>query len=127
MLFGTSFANYVKWAARGFADPAAYILFIAGALPIVGATSAGPNEKFCAAFFGALLLALGIFMKPIVAPAAAVLLGGAGLAALYPGNGRGLPDFVSVFCRCSRWLCTTGILDMYSCCSAPMPAIPICW
>jgi len=35
------------------------------------------------AFFGALLLALGIFMKPIIAPAAAVLLGGAGLAALY--------------------------------------------
>ena len=35
------------------------------------------------ALFGALLLALGIAMKPIVAPAAAVFLGGAGLAALY--------------------------------------------
>ena len=34
------------------------------------------------AFFAALLFALAIFMKPIVAPAAAVLLGGAGLAAL---------------------------------------------
>jgi hypothetical protein len=83
MLFGTSFANYVKWAARGFADPAAYILFIAGLLAIVGAKQSGPNGKFVPAFFGALLLALGICMKPIVAPAAAVLLGGAGLAALY--------------------------------------------
>ena len=83
MLFGTSFAHYVKWAARGFADPAAYILFIAGLLPIVGAKALGPQGKFTPAFFGALLLALGICMKPIIAPAAAVLLGGAGLAALY--------------------------------------------
>jgi hypothetical protein len=29
-LFGTTFLDYAKWAARGFADPAAYILFIAG-------------------------------------------------------------------------------------------------
>ena len=79
-IFGTSFFNYVKWAARGFADPAAYILFIAGicadhrrAAPTV------PAARFSPALFGALLLALGIFMKPIVAPAAAVLLGGAGL------------------------------------------------
>jgi hypothetical protein len=83
MLFGTSFANYVKWAGRGFADPAAYILFIAGLLVIVGAKSLQPNGKFTPAFFGALLLALGIFMKPIIAPAAAVLLAGAGLSALF--------------------------------------------
>jgi hypothetical protein len=83
LLFGTSFANYAKWSARGFADPAAYILFLAALLPIMGATSSGPNGKFTPAFFGALLLALGLFMKPIIAPAEAVLLGGAGLAALY--------------------------------------------
>jgi hypothetical protein len=83
MLFGTSFANYVKWAARGFADPAAYILFIAGMLAIVGVSAAGPSGKFTPALFGALLLALGICMKPIIAPAAAVLLGGAGLTALF--------------------------------------------
>lgn len=80
---GTTFYQYAEWASRGFADPAAYILFIAGIVPIVGATSAGPSARFTPAFFGALLLALGICMKPIVAPAAAVLLGGAGLAALY--------------------------------------------
>jgi hypothetical protein len=83
VLFGTSFAQYVKWAGRGFADPAAYVLFLCALLPLVGTTSAGPDGRILPAFFGALLLALAIFMKPIVAPAAAVLLGGAGLAALY--------------------------------------------
>ena len=82
-LFGTSFVQYEKWASRGFADPAAYILFIAGILPLIGTAATGPSGRFLPAFFGALLLALGIFMKPIVAPAAAVLLGGAGLVALY--------------------------------------------
>lgn len=76
-LFGTSFILYEKWAARIFADPAAYMLFIAGLAVLVGA-----SRGFTASFFGALLLALGIFMKPIVAPAAAIFLGGAGLAAL---------------------------------------------
>jgi hypothetical protein len=83
ILFGTSFVQYEQWAARGFADPAAYILFIAGILPIIGRAAPGPRDQFLPAFFGALLLALGIFMKPIIAPAAAVLLGGAGLVALY--------------------------------------------
>jgi hypothetical protein len=82
VVFGTSFVQYEQWAARGYADPAAYILFIAGILPLVGARSA-ERGNFVPALFGALLLALAICMKPIVAPAAAVLLGGAGLAALY--------------------------------------------
>ncbi len=81
-LFGTTFIDYAKWAARGFADPAAYILFIAGLLPLLGTTRAGPSADFAPAFFGALLLALAIFMKPIVLPAAAVMLAGAGIAAL---------------------------------------------
>jgi hypothetical protein len=80
-LFGTSFVHYAQLAARGFADPAAYILFVAGMLPIMGRP--GVHRNFFSAFFGALLLALAIWMKPIVAPAAAVLLGGAGVAALY--------------------------------------------
>src|SRR5262249_33571907 len=79
--FGTSFVQYEQWASRGFADPMAYILFIAGVLLIVDGPSGDANTA--RAFFGALLLALGIFMKPIVAPAAAILLGGAGIAALY--------------------------------------------
>ena len=81
-LFGTSFVQYEQWASRGFADPAAYILFVAGLVLVVSAPS-DERRNICPAFFGALLLALGIFMKPIVAPAAAVLLGGAGITALY--------------------------------------------
>ena len=81
-LFGTTFIDYAKWAARGFADPAAYILFLAGLLPILGTTAPGPGHKFVPAFFGALLFALAIIMKPIVLPAVGVMLAGAGLAAL---------------------------------------------
>lgn len=81
-LFGTTFVDYAKWAARGFADPAAYILFIAGLLPLLGTARAGPSKHFMAAFFAALLFALAVFMKPIVAPAAAVMLAGAGIAAI---------------------------------------------
>ena len=77
-VFGTSFILYEKWAARVFADPAAYMLFIAGLVVLVGA-----SRGFTASFFGAVLFALGIFMKPIIAPAAAFFLGGAGLAGLY--------------------------------------------
>jgi hypothetical protein len=90
MISGTSFANYVKWAARGFADPAAYILFLAGLLSIIGVTVAGANGKFTPTFFGALLLALGICMKPIIAPAAAVLLAGAGTTALFRKQWAGI-------------------------------------
>ena len=36
---------------------------------------AGPGRRFIPAFIGALLLATGVFMKPIIAPAAAVLIG----------------------------------------------------
>ncbi len=83
MIAGGSFVQYSKWAARGYADPAAYILFTAGILPVVGTQADGPDNRFLPGFFGALLLALGIFMKPVIAPAAAVLLGGAGLYALW--------------------------------------------
>jgi hypothetical protein len=75
-LFGTTYVQYIKWSSRGFADSAAYILFFCAILPLIG-------KNVLPAFFGALLLALAIFMKPIIAPAAALLLAGAGLAALY--------------------------------------------
>jgi len=83
-LFGTTFFQYAQWASRGFADPAAYIFFVAALLWLVAA----PSDKFAPAFFAALLFALAIFMKPIVAPAAAVLLAGAGLYALYSRQWR---------------------------------------
>jgi hypothetical protein len=87
-LFGTTFIDYLEAAERGYADPAAYILFIAGLIPLLGAKTAGTdglgsNGEFAPALFGGLLIALGVAMKPIIAPAAAVFLGGAGLAAIY--------------------------------------------
>jgi hypothetical protein len=101
-IFGTSFIDYAKWASRGFADPMAYSLFIAGIVPIIGSTSAGPSARFAPAFFGALLLALAICMKPITTPAAAVLLGGAGVVCLYTSQIRRLfglcLGFSAVFC-----------------------------
>jgi len=79
--FGTTFLNYTKWVARGFADPLAYILFVAGLVVLLGPRDQTDNRA-TPAFFGALLLVLGLSMKPIVAPCAAVLLTGFGLAAL---------------------------------------------
>lgn len=81
-VFGSSFFHYAKWAARGFADPAAHIFFLCGLLVIAGATREGPSPRFAAALGGGLLMALAVFVKPIVSPMVAVILGGAGLAAL---------------------------------------------
>jgi hypothetical protein len=83
VLFGSSLLQYVKWAARGFADPAAYTFFIAGFVLLVGRRGAGPRDRFGAAFATGLLFALALFVRPNIAPAAGILLAGAGLAALW--------------------------------------------
>ena len=80
-IVGTTYFHYVKWAARGFADPAMQILTIWGVLALVGARANMPR-RFAGAFGAALLLALAVFVKPLVAPLIAVMLGGAGIAAL---------------------------------------------
>ena len=82
-VFGTTFFHYAKWAARGFADPAAATLFLAGFVMLLGPTPAGPGRRFAPAFFAGLLFALALWLRPNLAPAAGVLLGGAGLAALW--------------------------------------------
>jgi hypothetical protein len=82
-LFGTSFFNYAKWAARGFADPAAAALFIGGFVLLLGPTTNGPSPRFAPAFATGLLFALALWIRPNLAPAAGILLGGAGLAALW--------------------------------------------
>ena len=88
-IFGTSFFHYAKWAARGFADPAAHILLLWGLWVIVPARAGAPDRARLAAG-GALLLALAVFTKPLVAPIAGVVLAGAGLAALAQGQWRRL-------------------------------------
>lgn len=82
-IFGTSFIHYAKWASRGFADPAAYILFLAGLLPLLGALKTGPRDRFASAFFGALLIVMGVAMKPLIVVAAFVVLAGAWLWAAF--------------------------------------------
>jgi hypothetical protein len=81
-LFGSSLIQYVKWASRGFADPAAYMLFLAGLLLLIGRREALPQAHFSPAVGAGLLFALALSLRPNIAPAAGVLLIGAGLGAL---------------------------------------------
>jgi hypothetical protein len=86
-IYGSTFLDYAKWAARGFADPTAHILLIWGVLVVVAAR-AGPPNRFANAAAGSLLMALAVFTKPLVAPMVGIVLGGAGLAALATGQWR---------------------------------------
>jgi hypothetical protein len=83
VLFGTSFVQYQKWAARGFADPAAYACYLAGMLAVIDVRTTGTSRPLQAALLGSLLLAFAVVLRPVVAPAAAVFLAGAGLLTLY--------------------------------------------
>src|SRR5262249_54492073 len=78
--FGSSLVQYVKWAARGFADPAAYVFFLAAFVLLLGRLGEGPRDRFARAFGAGLLFALAL--GPTIAPAAGVLLAGAAIAAL---------------------------------------------
>jgi hypothetical protein len=80
--FGSSLVQYVKWAARGFADPAAYVFFLAGFVLLLGRLSEGPRDRFARAFGAGLLFALALAVRPNIAPAAGVLVAGAAIAAL---------------------------------------------
>jgi len=82
VLFGSSLVQYVKWAARGFADPAAYIFFLAAFVLLLGRLDEGPRDRFVRAFGAGLLFALALFVRPNIALAAGILLAGAGFAAL---------------------------------------------
>lgn len=80
--FGSTLFQYAKWAARGFADPAAACALIAATLALIGRTPSGPGARFGAAFGAGLLFALALFIRPNLASATAVLLTGAALMAL---------------------------------------------
>jgi len=82
VLFGSSLVQYIKWAARGFADPAAHIFFLAAFVLLLGRLDEGPRDRFARAFGAGFLFALALFVRPNIAPAAGLLLAGAGLAAL---------------------------------------------
>jgi hypothetical protein len=88
VLFGSSLVQYVKWAARGFADPAAYVFFLAGLLLLVGRTAGGPPATLARGCAAGCLFALVLFVRPNLTPAAAVLLAGSVFADLQQGNHR---------------------------------------
>jgi hypothetical protein len=88
VLFGSSLVQYVKWAAKGFADPAAAVFFVGGLLLLCGNRERGPSDRFGAAIVAGALFALALFARPNLAPGAGILLGGAGLAALGQGQYR---------------------------------------
>jgi hypothetical protein len=90
IIFGSSLVLYIKWAARGFADPAAFALFLAGFVLLPGPTGTRPSDRFGAASGAGLLFALALFVRPNLAPAAGILLAGTGLAALWQGQYRRL-------------------------------------
>src|SRR5262249_31175162 len=97
VLFGSSLVQYIKWAARGFADPAAYIFFLAAFVLLPGRLGEGPRDRFARAFGTGLLFALALFVRPNIAPAAGILLAGAGLAALVQRQFRRVAGLVVGF------------------------------
>lgn len=85
-LFGSTLYLFVKWSARGFADPAAAFALIAAFIVLAGRDAEDPRSGFWNACSAGLLFALALFIRPNLAPAAAVLLSGAGLSALWHGQ-----------------------------------------
>jgi hypothetical protein len=128
-LFGSTFFQYVKWASRGFADPAAATLFLAGFVVLVGKTAAGPDNRFSPAFGAGLLFALALWLRPNLAPGAAVLLGGAGLAALWQFEVRRLAGlcigFLPVFGMALHNWVFGGVFVLFSANATIPEALPM--
>lgn len=82
-LFGTSFFHFAKWAARGFADPAAAIFALCGLVLLIRQPFTGREDRFGIAMAAGFCMALAIFVRPNLAPFVGIMLAGAGLAALY--------------------------------------------
>ena len=81
-LFGSAFLYYVKWAARGFADSCGYILLLAGLVALIPRADEVDRAPVVPALFGAMLMAMGTFVRPNVALASGVIVAGAILFAL---------------------------------------------
>jgi hypothetical protein len=76
-LFGSAFLYYVKWAARGFADPCGYILLIAGIVALIPRAREVDDPPAGPGFAGALLMSAGTFVRPNVALVSGVMVLGA--------------------------------------------------
>ena len=122
VLFGSSLVLYVKWAARGFGDPAAYVCFLAGFLLLVGRAgeraraiaSRRPAARACCSRWRC---SCGRTLRH--APASC--WPAPGLRRCGRCNFAASPACASASCRCSGWRCTTGSMAACSCCSPPAP------
>jgi hypothetical protein len=83
VVFGTSYLHYVTWAARGYADPLGALAFFSGLVLIAGKQAPSFDDRAAPAFWGALLMAVAVMIRPNLAPGVGVMLGGCGLAALW--------------------------------------------
>jgi hypothetical protein len=86
-LFGSSLFYYVVWAARGFADPFAFILLFA-ALVLIVPPRAGDLPGAGRVFASGLLFAAATFCRPNLLLASGVMVGGAALMWLWQGQFR---------------------------------------
>ena len=83
VVFGTTYAHFASWAARGYADPLGAMLFLAALLLLAAAQTQSFGDRATPAFWGALLMAAAVITRPNLVSGAAVLLTGVGLAALW--------------------------------------------
>lgn len=91
LLFGSNYFLYVQNASLGYADAAAAIIFLGSILLLFERTEDRHNFPcFMASLCAALLMAIAVQVRPNLAPAAAVLLGGVGVMALWNGQYRRL-------------------------------------
>ncbi len=133
VLFGSSLVLYIKWAARGFGDPAAYVSFLAGLLLLVGPRRTGSqdrglSDRFAPACGAGLLFALALFVRPNLAPAAGIVLAGAGLAALWQMQVRRLAGmclgFLPVFGMALHNWVYGGVFVLFTSTSALAQSMP---
>lgn len=83
LVFGTNFFLHIQNASRGYGDSAAAIMFLGGLAFLIGRPHQTQTSCFSDAFLASSLFAISVLVRPNFAPMVGILLGGAGLAALW--------------------------------------------
>lgn len=85
-LFGTTYVHYAAWAARGYGDPLGAMLFLGGLILLAGCAGPSFDDRISPAFWGALLMAGAVVMRPNLVMGVGLILGGLAIAALWHRN-----------------------------------------